>query len=364
MTQDAHGANEPAAAANERTLLSLLNILLARRRVLLACAAGGLLAGVVLTLLRDPRYTAESSFFPKAQQTGGAGIAGLAAQFGIDAPGSTGGDSPEFYGELVRSPTILQRAGSTTYEFDADGEHMSGDMAALYDLGGSTGFERRRELTRLMNELVGTDVDIVTGIVTVRTSTRWPALSVAVNARLLELLSEFNLQRRQEQAAAERRFVEGRLAAAEAELTEAERTLEVFLTENRRYQSSPELSFDAGRLQRRVDLRQQVYASLAQALEEARIEEVRNTPVFTIIDQPGALVRPSHLGVPAGGVLGLLLGLIAGIAAAFFGEYMEARRRVHAAEYEDFMRLRRTLIPGRRGEGMRGKSGSGVAEHT
>lgn len=57
---------------------------------------------------------------------------------------------------------------------------------------------------------------------------------------------------------------------------------------------SPEIRF-AEELQRDVSMRQQVYTTLAQAMEEARIEEVRETqssPWWS---------RPSRRRLPAGG---------------------------------------------------------------
>ena len=99
-----------------------------------------------------------------------------------------------------------------------------------------------------------------------------------MNRRLLELVTEFNQERRQSQAAAERRFVEARREEAKGELEEAERNLQRFLEQNRSYESSPQLVFEAQRLQRSVDINQQLYTSLAQSYEQARIAETVTHP--------------------------------------------------------------------------------------
>src|SRR5690606_31231281 len=108
-------------------------------------------------------------------------------------------------------------------------------------------------------------------------TTPWPELSELLNRELLNLVGEYNMQRRQSNAAAERSFVEARLEESRHELVGAESDLKSFMEQNRRFDEAPQLRLEAARLQRRVDLRQQVYASLAQAYEQARIEEVRNT---------------------------------------------------------------------------------------
>jgi len=89
---------------------------------------------------------------------------------------------------------------------------------------------------------------------------------------------------RQSQAAAERGFTEERMAEAQEELRAAENELQRFLQNNRQFQNSPELVFQHDRLQRRVAMRQQVYTSLVQSYEQARIDEVPNTPVITVVE--------------------------------------------------------------------------------
>src|SRR5437868_6884485 len=79
----------------------------------------------------------------------------------------------------------------------------------------------RRVLDRL-DDLVAVTINRDAGLVRVRVVTRWPELSVLINRRILELINTANLERRQTQAGAERRFIETRLAQAGEELHAAE----------------------------------------------------------------------------------------------------------------------------------------------
>jgi uncharacterized protein involved in exopolysaccharide biosynthesis len=63
-------------------------------------------------------------------------------------------------------------------------------------------------------------------------------------------------------------------------------------------------------LQRAVTLQQDVVAGLEQHYQEARIREVRDTPVITIIEAPSLAVQPE----PRGRLFILLAGLLAGTA--------------------------------------------------
>jgi uncharacterized protein involved in exopolysaccharide biosynthesis len=54
--------------------------------------------------------------------------------------------------------------------------------------------------------------------------------------------------------------------------------MQAFLQANRQWANSPDLTFQHDRLERDIALRQQVYTTLVQSFEQARISEVRDTP--------------------------------------------------------------------------------------
>jgi uncharacterized protein involved in exopolysaccharide biosynthesis len=151
----------------------------------------------------------------------------------------------------------------------------------------------------------------------------------------LSLVNDFNLNKRQSQAKAERVFVEGRLAEARGELDSAESAVARFLEANRRIDESPRLKADLARLQRRVDLDQQVYLTLAQGLESSRLDEVRNTPVITIIDEPeGSARKAGRLLVVL--ILGFVVGAMLGIGAVLWIGYVKRERIENPSEYGEF----------------------------
>jgi uncharacterized protein involved in exopolysaccharide biosynthesis len=119
-------------------------------------------------------------------------------------------------------------------------------------------------------------------------------------------------------------FTEKRLADARSALRAAEDELQRFLQSNRRL-DFPTLAFERERLEREMTLREDVVRSLAQRYEEARIREVRDTPVLTIIEQPRLAAQPDerHRAVVllVGSAASLLLGLlIVFVHATWIGE--------------------------------------------
>ena len=106
------------------------------------------------------------------------------------------------------------------------------------------------------------------------------------------MVSHFNLLTRQTRAGAERRFVEARLQEAADSLRLVENRHKAFLQANRDFRNSPQLKFENDRLERDVQFQQQLYTSLAQSFEQARIDEVRNTPVITVLEPPDLPASP------------------------------------------------------------------------
>ncbi|MFP8875045.1 MAG: hypothetical protein VCB42_11110, partial [Myxococcota bacterium] len=77
----------------------------------------------------------------------------------------------------------------------------------------------------------------------------------------------------------------------------------------------------------------------AQAYEQARIDEVRNTPVITIVDQPEFPVIPDPRGRLRTLALGLTLGLVVGIGLAFVSEFGERAKREESGAFDEFRKV-------------------------
>lgn len=341
---------DPARSGSDHSGLELLTLLARRKWLLIGLPLLVALSAVAFSLLLLPeRYTVESRFVPESGSSNVNRMAGLAAQFGVNLGGAEAGESIDFYAELLESQDLLRSVVLTEFTFPAQEgrDTLQGNLVELFDVEGETPAAREKAAVDELDDLVVARSDPGANMVTLRTSAPWPALSVQINARLLELLSEFNVERRQSRAASERTFLESRVQEAHRDLIEAESALERFLSENRRYRESPQLSFEHGRLQRVVELRQDIYKSLAQGYEQARVDEVRNTPVITVIDHPRGPATQTAPNLVVNAVLGLVLGGLLALAIIIGGELMDSARR---RDPDAYGRLRQSLrLPGRRG---------------
>lgn len=326
--------------------------LLARGRIALVVLP--LIAGVTTFLIKRQtmRYSAEATIRPQSNAQGAARLSGLAAQFGVTLPGSAIGDPVRLYAELARSRSVLLAVVQKPYAVAVTPGSADSTRGSLLDLlkVPSQGDDRlRRGMDRLAS-MMDVSVNRDAGLVLIRVSTRWPELSRAVVRQLLQTMNEVTIVREQARAEREREFIEGRLQEAKSGLDAAEAAASEFLTRNRTYQNSPQLQLDYARLQRRVDLRQQVYATLSQSYEQARLDEVRNTPSFGVVDGPEGPVREASrpvrdaavwMVVTGGAVLLILLIL----------DWMARFRATSPAAYDDLRRATALLTRGKpRGE--------------
>ena len=345
MTPDPQEAGErpprrPDPAGSEISLIRLINIVLDYRSLVAATALGLFFLVVVVTLLLSRTYTVTSSFTPQSERMPSS-LAGIAAQFGVALPSADAGANPDFYVELLESRRILTETLKGKYTFPTDTGEVSGTLIDILGVEGETEGEREETAFRVFRGMVDPELDRPSGVVTFEVETENPHLSALIAQRLLDLLNRFNLETRQSQAAAERRFTEVRLGEAKQELRETENRLQSFLENNRDIGTSPVLRFRQDRLEREVEIRQAVVSALAQNYEQARIDEVRDIPVITIVEAPSPPALPDSRMLLLRGLLALIAGALLGALLAFFMAFVRASRTDTADELDEFRRLKR-----------------------
>lgn len=339
-------------AALQFSTLGLLEIIARHLRTLILVPLGVAALAVMYVVLAGRTYRADSSFTPEA--SGGAlqRVAGLAAQFGVSLGGNSPGESVDFYSELIRSRSILEQVVKQQYVNRPAGlfagrDSVVGTLVEVYHSAGPNELERLNRAIYTANANLRVKPSPRSNIVRVSVIASSAQLAERINANLLQAVSDFNVAKRQTRAAGERAFVAERLRLAQAELESAESAVGAFLRSNRRYQDAPQLNVEFARLQRRVELRQQVANTLAQAFEQSRIEEVRNTPVITVVEHPeGAAVPERTLSKAA--VLGGLLGGFVTLGAVFLIELLRLQQSLDPEGHARLLERVRGIVPGRR----------------
>jgi uncharacterized protein involved in exopolysaccharide biosynthesis len=282
--------------------------------------AVALITGIV-TYLTPRKYRATATFVANEEASGalgkaGSSVAGIADMLGMGSTPalsalSGGTRSPDFYGALLTSKDVLDSIVNTQYHT----RQFTGDLVKYLKMKRPTRAESEfAALLKVKKKLLEISVDSKTEMVGFTVETTDPELSAQIARHLLDEMNEFNLQRRQTTAGAERQFAEQRKSEALSDLEKAEQAMADFDSRNRSVNQSPLLMTERQGLERRIEIAEQVYMQLVQEYETSRIEEVRNTPVITVVDNPERLVEPiprnTIVKMIVAGFVGSLLTLI------------------------------------------------------
>lgn len=326
------------------TFLALINVALSARYLIVALAVLSFAAMLVRGLLQPRTYSSSASFISQANRPS-SNLAGIAAQLGVSVPAADAQASPAFYLDLVRSRGVLAAVAESTYEISHDTGRVVGTLDRVLGAEGATPAQRRTNTIRALRDSITANLNQRTGMVSFSVRSMDAQLSYRLASQLLDELSRFNLERRQSQAGIERRFTQNRLAEVERELRQAEDRMEAFLKGNRGdYRGSPSLTFDAERLQREIMLRQQVYNALSQSLEQAKIEEVRDTPVITVVEPPEPAASPDPRGLIRRALIAFAIGAMVGYLLAILRAWYSRAEIDLRDDVAEFSRLRSETI--------------------
>jgi uncharacterized protein involved in exopolysaccharide biosynthesis len=339
--------SEPARSASDAdglSLLALANVALRYRWLVLRVTLVVILLTVAFFLFRPVTYTVASTFRLQTRDNTVSSLTGIAAQLGLSMPNSDATQTPAFYVDLLRSREILGEAVTHPYPSGNLPAGSTEDLIQAFKVSGDTRGIRRERAMRKLNDAMTVIASARTGVISLSVTLRDPILAQAVTQQLITEVNTFNLESRKTQAGAERRFVEQRLNELKDSLRAAEDRLQAFLQRNRDYENSPQLSFQQQRLARDVNMQQEMVTSLAQNFEQARIEEVRDTPVITVIDKPERPVQRDSRGLLKKAIIALMLGGALGLGIAFLREGAARDRRAGSEELEEFRELRQEAL--------------------
>jgi len=315
------------------TMAAWLAATLVRWRLVAATTAALVALATVAMLVVPPIYRSRTSFVANGggglklpgSLAGGAGLMGIATQLGI-APNMDPSESPAFYEQLIQSRELRTRLVESRFaDPRTDAPNDSATLIDLLDVDAKDPQRRVEIAIKDVGDDVSADFDLKTSLVRLTVDARWPELSAAIANRVVSLVNAFNLEQRLSRARSKREFVENRLAEAQRDLRDAEAALRNFYEQNRQWRTSPSLTFTEGQLSRQADVANDMYMTLRREFESARITEVNDTPVITVVDSAVAPRRAQWprppLVLAAACLVGVVLGTLAASVAALRADW-------------------------------------------
>ncbi len=193
------------------------------------------------------------------------------------------------YPTILKSESVLETVIYSKYQ-----TKKFSDSVNLIQYWGIKEKNRERDYeVALLNLRNGLDIgmDLKTGVLTMSIETEEPQLSADILNNTINVTDKFIRTQRNTNASEQRKWIEARLVEVQAYLSKAEDSLKVFREKNRIVIGSPQLMLDQERLLRDVQINSTMYVELKRQYELAKIEEIRTTPIITVMDYGRAAAK-------------------------------------------------------------------------
>ena len=288
--------------------------------------------------IKQPLYVSSATvLLPMSQAdkiTGGA-LSGLASQFGVNIPNSAEADlsSPTLYPDILVSRTfarIILFKNFYSKKFNKELPLLSiiNDVDSYLDDSNEELISKASNVLR--GEMFFFEKDPLTSISTLRVTAKEPLLAKELANVVLTELEALNRDYKIKSIKEKISFIENRIFSVKQDLEDAEKTLTLFRESNRQV-SSPSLRLEEDRFERNLEIHKEIYLTLKQQLELAKIEEVQKASIVQILDGPELPLGPSNkrlvFSTLVAGFLGTSLGVIISILRALLNDSDKYQRK-------------------------------------
>jgi capsular polysaccharide biosynthesis protein len=325
----------PRSGIQDRVVYGTLALLWRHRAFVILTVLLTTSAGFVTTLMRTPYYVAQATIFPppmdgSLSNLAFGGAAGLIGSLGLGGGGTT---QFQLYGTFTYSRTVL----TDLLQMRLDEAGFAGtliDYLNIEDPDPNTKLQIGIDAVRARLTFAS---DKKTGVVSIGFQDVNPRVAALVVNHVVDAIDRFDVSTTTKRAGDKRNFIEQRLEESSRSLAAAEKRLEDFRATNLRIGNAPELLLEQARLDREVEIEQQVYLTLRKEYELARIEEERSVSVVNVLDRAVPPVTPAGPSVVKVTFAAALFGVL--LSVGFFA-LVAVKPRQTLEEFLQSARLR------------------------
>jgi len=346
---------------DEMDLIQLTKTIWKNRRIIIKITVVFMVLGLFTAIFTPSQYSVTTVMVPQvAGQSKLGGLSSLAAMAGININVNSGGElSPMVYPQIVQSIPFKKELIKTKLTFKGIDHPVTyydyymqyakpgplgtilqytiglpgtvkkvlftkktTKLKPLADTSGLLWLTKDQEqLVKHLDQTVYVDVDTKTGNVSLTAIMPEPLAAAQLGKRAQDLLQQFIISYKIKKTKAQLDFIQGRYLDRKKAFEEAQDRLARFLDKHKNVSTAVARAQEE-RLQNEYQLAYGVYSSLAQQLEQARIQVKQETPVFSIIQPitvPNERYKPKRTQIL---IIWTFIGLIIGIGWVFGKEYL------------------------------------------
>tara|TARA_Y100001935_G_scaffold255364_1_gene267969 strand:- start:1022 stop:2455 length:1434 start_codon:yes stop_codon:yes gene_type:complete len=279
--------------------------------------------------IQKPLFTCEAKILlPSSQSGASGGLAGLASQFGVTVPQGVKQDlsNPSMLPDLLLSRTFAEKILPIKFysaEFDKKlslisilSESTESSSKLINDVR-----IKSRAISNL-SSMIEFEKSKTNTFNYIRVTTERPQFSKELLTIIIKKLEELNRFYKNKSVVEKIDFIDNRIKSVKNDLEKQEKELKLFREQNRQISSSPSLQLLQDRLLRNVEIQKDIFLTLKQQLELAKIEEVQEASIFQVLDEPQLPLSPSNKNLIFNIVLAGIFGVGLGVFFAFLREYL------------------------------------------
>ena len=270
-------------------------------------------------------------------------LAGLASQFGVNMPSSNNADlsNPTLYPELIKSNTFAEKIMDK--EFYTNKYKKKLPLINILTEGDKSKDQSREFLLKNAISKLNSEIlffynePLRSPLSVLSVSTNDAHFSKELADVVLFELDLLNREFKKNSVDEKILFINNRILSVKDDLSVSETRLKNFNEKNRQI-SSPSLELEQDRLQRDLDVQKDIYLTLKQQLELAKIEEIEQVSVVQVLDRPKVPLARSNnnkvMALFASSILGLVFGIIIGLLRSFFSyANIDERKKYRKIKY-------------------------------
>lgn len=298
---------------------------------------------VVVSLMLTKYYTSNISLYQSSEKkkVGGGGlkdISNIASSFGIDFGG---GQFAYHIPDIIKSrrlqSEILQKKWNSKFY---------NDSLSLIDYWEKLDEEKIISIKKISkiftSEIINNDLKSIedgleelssrvsvkedqSGLFIATVTMEEPKLSTEIANHIAEFIQNYVSEETKHKATQYREFIEERMSIAKIDLTFSEDNLTIFRKNHPLQLDTPELTAERARFMRTIEVNQQVYVTLRQQFEIARLEELRDKPVIEILDKA---IEPVKKSSPKRVLIVCGTFVLSYLMAIYFASIMQRRKEI------------------------------------
>ena len=282
---------------------------------------------VYLFFIAQPVYLTTAKLLPTGEDNSLSNIQGLASQFGLALPFQSGSNLSfsDIYPEIVKSRQLTGIVLEKKFNTRKFGQNqlLKNILSRQYRLDKYDVDERFKRSSEILQDNIKVSKARLTSIVTLEVRGLEPEFAVDLANTIISESDKLQREFKTHQISDKRSFIEERIKDVKKDLESAQEDLKEFRERNRQVQYSPALLLEEERLTTEMDVKKEIFSTLKQQFELAKIEEVEEGATVQILDKPVAPYEKSSPKIFLSIFLSIFIGFGLSVVIAYVMDGLE-----------------------------------------